>query len=98
LRCTQAQIKRGSLQYASSSKTAYKNAKIAEKELSKMLLRSGHKALGVSISTTLQVGIVLIWKRHLGRVLHFLLVLLEQGLVNGCGWRSESWGSNKFLS
>lgn len=48
-------------------------------------------------SRSLQIGIVLIWKRHLGGILHLLLVLSEKSLVNNSGRWGESRGGNKFL-
>ena len=44
----------------------------------------------------LQVGIVFVWKWHLGGVCHLLLVLLEHGLVDLDFWWCESWGSDEF--
>ena len=45
----------------------------------------------------LQVGVILIGEWHLGSILHLLLVLLKQGLVNGGGWGSEGGCGNEFL-
>jgi hypothetical protein len=46
----------------------------------------------------LQVGVILIGKGHLSSILHLLLVLLKQGLVNGGGRGSQGGCGNKFLS
>jgi hypothetical protein len=44
----------------------------------------------------LQVGIIFIWKRHLGGICHLLLVLLKDGLINlDLGW-GKGWRSNEF--
>jgi hypothetical protein len=45
----------------------------------------------------LQIGVVFVWKRHLGSVLHLLVVLCEKGMVDGGGGRSKSGSSNEFL-
>jgi hypothetical protein len=45
----------------------------------------------------LQVGIVLIGQGHLSGVLHFLLVLLEDSLVDLDLGRSQSGGGDEFL-
>jgi hypothetical protein len=49
------------------------------------------------VTSNLQVGIVLIGKRHLGGSLHLLLVGLHGGLVNLDLWGSESRGGDKLL-
>jgi hypothetical protein len=46
---------------------------------------------------SLQVSIVLIWEWHLSGILHLLLVLFEQGLVDGGGWGSEGRSGDEFL-
>jgi len=48
-------------------------------------------------TSNLQVGIVLIGKRHLGGSLHLLLVGLHGGLVDLDLWGSESRGGNELL-
>jgi hypothetical protein len=48
-------------------------------------------------TSCLQVGIILIGKRHLGGLLHLLLVGLHSGLVNLDLWGSESGGGNELL-
>ena len=72
-----------------------KDAKTAE-ERSKMLLRDPLCSWRLAW-TKLQIGIILVWKRHLCSVLHLLLVLLQQSLVDSCGGRGKSWSSNEFL-
>lgn len=47
-------------------------------------------------SSYLQVGIILIGQGHLGGILHLLLVLLENSLVNLDLRRSQSRGSNEL--
>lgn len=49
-----------------------------------------------SHTNRLQVSIVLIRQRHLGGLLHLLLVLLQQVLVNLDLRRSQSWGGNEL--
>jgi hypothetical protein len=44
----------------------------------------------------LQVGVILIWKRHLGGIGHLLLVLLEYSLVNLDFWRCKSRRGNEL--
>jgi len=44
----------------------------------------------------LQVGVIFIGKRHVGSVLHFFLVLLENFLVNLDLRRSKRRSSNEF--
>jgi len=68
-----------------------------KRERSKMLLRSGRRKPRTDGRVSLEIGIVLVWKRHLGSVLHFLLVLFQQSLVDSGGGRGKSWSSNKFL-
>jgi hypothetical protein len=48
-------------------------------------------------SKPLQVGVVLIWERHIGGALHLLGVLVEENLIDLSGWWSKSWSSNEFL-
>jgi hypothetical protein len=48
-------------------------------------------------TSCLQVGIILIGKRHLGGLLHLLLVGLHSGLVNLDLWGSEGGGGNELL-
>jgi hypothetical protein len=62
-----------------------------------MLLRSGIRKPRNDTRTHSEIGIVLIWKWHLGGILHFLLVLLQQSLVDGGGGRGKSGSSNEFL-
>jgi len=45
---------------------------------------------------SLQVGVVLVGEGHLGSILHLLLVLLKQGLVDGGGWGSKGRCGNEF--
>jgi hypothetical protein len=44
----------------------------------------------------LQVGIVLIWQWHSSCILHLLLVLLQNSLVNLNLWWCKSWCSNEL--
>jgi hypothetical protein len=53
--------------------------------------------LDASSLSYLQVGIILIGQRHLSSVLHLLLVLLENSLVNCDLGRSQSGCGNEFL-
>jgi hypothetical protein len=46
---------------------------------------------------TLQVGIILVWKRHVAGILHLLVVLLEEGLVDLDSWWGQSWCSDELL-
>jgi hypothetical protein len=46
---------------------------------------------------SLQIGIILVGEWHLSSILHFLLVLLEEGLVDGGSWGGKGGSSNKFL-
>jgi len=46
----------------------------------------------------LQIGVILIRKRHLGSILHLLLVLLKKSGIDSCGWWSKSRCSNEFQS
>jgi len=63
-----------------------------------MLLRSGCRKPRNDARASLEIGVVLVRERHLGGVLHFLLVLLQQGLVDSGGWRGKSRSSNEFQS
>jgi hypothetical protein len=45
----------------------------------------------------LQVRIIFIREGHLCCVLHLLLVLLKQGLIDSGSWGSKSRSSNEFL-
>lgn len=53
--------------------------------------------LDASSLSYLQVGVILIRQRHLSSVLHLLLVLLENSLVNLDLGRSQSGRGDKFL-
>jgi hypothetical protein len=46
---------------------------------------------------SLQIGIILIWKRHLGSIIHLLLVLGEQLSVDSSGRWGKGGGGNEFL-
>jgi hypothetical protein len=75
-----------------------KNMQISpEKELSKMLLRSDRYCLQKMALRSLQIGIIFVWKRHLGSIVHLLLVLGEQLSVDGSGWWGKGGGGNEFL-
>jgi hypothetical protein len=63
-----------------------------------MLLRSGRRKSRNDARMGLEIGIVLVWKWHLCGILHFLLVLLQQGLVDSGGGRGKSGSSDEFLS
>jgi hypothetical protein len=63
-----------------------------------MLLRSGIRKPRNDTRTHSEISIVLIRKWHLGGILHFLLVLLQQGLVDSGGGRGKSGSSDEFLS
>jgi hypothetical protein len=46
----------------------------------------------------LKIGIVLVWEWHLCGVVHLLLVLLKESVVDlGLRW-SQGWGGDKFLN
>ena len=62
------------------------------------LLRQSHVGgLDASCLSYLQVGVVLVGQGHLSGVLHLLLVLLEDSLVNLDLRRSQSGGGDEFL-
>jgi len=63
-----------------------------------MLLRSDRYGPHKIALRSLQIGIILIWKRHLGSIVHLLLVLGEQLSVNSCGRWGKGGGGNKFKS
>ena len=46
---------------------------------------------------SLQIGVVFIGEGHLGSILHLLLVLLKQCLVDGGSWGSKGGCGNEFL-
>jgi len=52
----------------------------------------------MTIARSLQIGIVFVWKWHLCSILHFLLVLLQQSLVDSGGGRGKGRSSNEFQS
>lgn len=89
--------KESSLSSASSCKTDGQKCKDRRKELSKMLLGRDRCCLQNMALRRLQIGIILIWKRHLCSIVHLLLVLLEEGGIDGCGRWCESGGGNEFL-
>ena len=51
--------------------------------------------LGAECPRRLKVGILLVWQRHVGRVLHLLLVLLQHLLINLDFGRGEGRCGNK---
>ena len=65
-------------------------------QLSKMMLLDG-KRRRKRYNGQLQVGVILIGEGHLGSILHLLLILLKQGLVDGCSWGGEGGCGNEIL-
>jgi hypothetical protein len=45
----------------------------------------------------LEIGIILIRKRHLGSIVHLLLVLLKKFRIDRCLWGSQGRSSDEFL-
>jgi hypothetical protein len=62
------------------------------------MLLSGIRKPRNDTRTHSEIGIVLIWKWHLGGILHFLLILLQQSLVDSGGGRGKSGSSDEFQS
>lgn len=52
---------------------------------------------GRFLTMYLQVGVLLVGQGHLGSILHLLLVLLEDGLVDLDFRGSQSGGGDEFL-